>query len=83
MTFHKPNELAERLLTLRHEMIPFYDRIDPGDSDMHDFFRGFRRVWIIQERQDPAFVDGRLGSYLQLQEKENAGSLVVASGDPK
>jgi len=83
ITFHKPNELAERLLTLRHEMIPYYDRIDHGDPDMHDVFRRFRRVWIIQERQDPAFVNARLNSYLELNQQEVAGSLLVASGEPK
>jgi len=82
ITFHKPNEYAERLLTLRRDMIPLYDRIDRGDPAIHDFFHRFRRVWIIQERQDPAFVDGRLGSYLQLQQKENAGSLVILSAVP-
>jgi hypothetical protein len=82
-SYHRPEEQTARILALRREMLPFFDRIEHNDPSIQNFLRRFRRVWIIQNRRDQAFVDARLGSYLDLKERETAGSLVVTSAYPK
>jgi len=64
-------------------MLPRFERIEQGDPSIRSFFRGFRRVWIVQNRQNLTFVDGRLESYLNLKGQEMAGNLFVVSSEPK
>ncbi len=82
-SFRKPEERTARITALRHEMRPLFDRIEHGDPSVHDFFHRFRRIWIVQNRQNPTFVDARLGSYLDLKEQEMAGGLLISPADPR
>src|ERR1700688_3894589 len=82
-SFHRPEERTARIIALRHEMLPFFERIENGDPSMHEFFRRFQRVWIIQYRQNPAFVDTRLASYLNFKEQQTSGRLLITSLEPK
>jgi hypothetical protein len=82
-SFRKPEERITRITTLRHEMRPLFDRISHDDPSVHNFFRRFRRVWVIGNRQNPAFVDARLGSYLDLKEQQTAGRLLITPADPR
>jgi hypothetical protein len=82
-SFRRPEERTARVVALRREMLPFFERIENGDPSIHDFFRRFRRIWIIQDRQNPALVDARLRSYLDLKEQEIAGSLQINSANPR
>jgi hypothetical protein len=76
-------ERADRIVAIRREMLPLFERVEHGDPAIREFFRRFRRVWIIRERQRPAFVDARLKSYLDLEEQEEAGELLIISATPK
>ena len=82
-SFHEPEERSARLIALRREMRPIFESVENGDSSIRDFFRRFERVWIIQDRQRPAFVNARLTSYLDLKKQEVAGSLLITESDPK
>jgi hypothetical protein len=82
-SYHRSEERTARIFALRHEMLPLFDRVEHSDPSIQAFFRRFRRVWILQNRQNSAFVNTRLGSYLDLKEQELAGNLLVMSADPK
>jgi hypothetical protein len=82
-SYRQSEERTARIVALRHEMLPFLDRVEHNDPSIQAFFRGSRRVWILQNRQNPAFVNTRLGSYLDLKEQEPAGSLLITAADPK
>jgi hypothetical protein len=73
----------QRVTAVRSEMRPFFDRVERGDPTIKDFFRRSRRVWIVQQAQSPVFVDSRLSSYLDLQEREKVGELLIMSSVPK
>jgi hypothetical protein len=79
-SFRKPEELAARVVALRNELHPLFDRIENNDPSTRAFFRRFRRVWIIQSPND-TFVTPRLESYLNLKDQETTGSLVVISSE--
>ena len=46
-------ERIARITALRQEMRPLFERIEHDDPLVHNFFRGFRRVWIIRSGQTP------------------------------
>jgi len=82
-SFRSPEERLERIGALREELLPLFERIEHDDPSIHDFFRRFRRVWIVQNRQKRMFVDSRLESYLDLKGQELAGDLLVVASNPK
>lgn len=82
-SFRNREEQNARIMALRKEMLPFFDQIEHQDPSVQAFFRRFQRVWIIQNRENPAFVNERLGSYLGLKEQETDGSLVVTPAEPR
>lgn len=81
-SYRRSADRTARIVALRQEMLPFFDRVEHNDPSIQDFFRTFRRVWIIQNRQAP-FVRDRLSSYFNLREEDVAGSLLIMSADPK
>ncbi len=81
--FHSTEERADRIVAIRREMLPLFDRVEHGDPKIREFFRRFRQVWIVQSRQNPTFVDARLRSYLDIKEQEKAGELFITSATPK
>jgi len=82
-SFRGPEERAARIVSLRQQMLPLFDRVEHGDPSIQAFFRRFQRVWILQARRNQPFVKARLASYLNLGEQETVGSLLVTSSDPK
>jgi hypothetical protein len=83
ITFHQPVERAERLAYLRGEMIPLFDQISQREAPISDYFHRFRRVWVIQSRQNPTFPETRLSSYFDLKEQDQVGSLLIRLATPK
>lgn len=82
-SFRGPGERDARIIALRQEMLPLFERIENEDPSIHSFFRRFRRVWIIREKQNPFFVDTRLATYLNLEGQQASGSLQITSSEPK
>jgi hypothetical protein len=82
-SFRGVGERSERIAALREEMLPLFDSISNDDPSIRNYFRRFRRVWIVQHRQDPGFADARLESYLDLKGQETVGGLLVRSSDPR
>jgi len=82
-SYRKLEERAQRIATLRREMLPIFDRAEHHDPTISDFFRHFGRVWIVRDAQTPAFVDERFASYLDIKEKEKVGGLLIMSATPK
>jgi hypothetical protein len=78
----RPEELAARIVTLRNELHPFFDRIESNDPSIRTFFHRFPRVWIIQS-PNHTFVKPTLESYLNIKDKETTGSLLVISSEAK
>jgi len=81
-SFRKPEELAARVVALRNELHPLFDRIENNDPSIRAFFHRFRHVWIIQS-PNHTFVKPRLESYLNLKDQETTGSLLVISSEAK
>ena len=77
-SFHTPAERLERIIFLRNEMRPYFKEVEDRAPSVTGFFRGFRRIWIVQKRDDPQFVNSRLGSYLDIKNRETAGTLIIA-----
>lgn len=82
-SYRTPRERAERVAALRSEMLPFFQRVDQGDSTTRDFFRSFRSIWIVQGAEPGKFVDARLGNYVDLGQTESVGRLEITSSHPK
>jgi len=82
-SFHQPEERSARIVALRNEMHPLFERIENGDPSIRDFFRGFRRIWIIEQRESPVFVENHLKSYLNPKEQQTFGHLLITSSYPK
>lgn len=79
----KGAERNQRIDAVRSQMRPFFDQVERGDPGVREFFHRFRKVWIVQQAQSPLFVDSRLSSYLDIQERERVGGLVITSSAPK
>jgi hypothetical protein len=71
------------MVTIRQEMRPVFDRVERHDPSVTSYFRRFRCVWIVQNRQNHLFDDARLASYLDLKESEPSGTLMVTRSYPK
>lgn len=76
-------EHAARIASLRHEMLPLFVEVESNAPSIHDFFRGFRRIGIVENRQEPLFSTDRLSAYLDLQSQQTVGTLQVISSVPK
>jgi hypothetical protein len=79
----KGEDRNERISAIRGEMRPLLERVENGDPAIRQYFRSFRRVWIVQNAQNPIFMDARLNSYLDTKERERVGSLLITSSTPK
>jgi hypothetical protein len=79
----KGEDRNERISAIRAEMRPFFEQVENEDPAIRQYFRGFRRVWVVQDAQNPFFVDPRLNSYLDVKRQEKVGSLLVMSSTPK
>jgi hypothetical protein len=64
-------------------MSPLFRRVEDHDPDVRAFFGEFRRVWILESRENAQFVSERLDSYVNLQQKTTLGSLIIFSAVPK
>jgi hypothetical protein len=82
-SFTKPENRTQRILALRQEMLPLFQRVEDQDSSMSKFFRRFRRVWIIENREGQRFTAQRLNSYLEIKRQEIVGSVIVTAANPK
>jgi len=49
------------------QVASWLERIEQGDPAVGEFFRGFRRVVVIDDAGKPAFVQTRLASFLKVQ----------------
>jgi hypothetical protein len=79
----KGTDRDERITAVRSEMRPFFEQIERGDPSIKEFFRRFRKVWIVQQAQNPVFVDSHLSSYLDIQNNETVGGLQITSAVAK
>ena len=61
-SYRKPEELQARIVQLRNEFRPIFLKIESDDSSIRDFFRRFRRVWIVESGQRRGFSEDKLGS---------------------
>ena len=82
-SYRSPEELSARIAALRQEMRPMFDRIERKDPSITSFFHRFRRVWVIQNRENHLFADDRLASYLELQQPQVSGTLLIIAARPK
>ena len=82
-SFRRTEELNARIIALRQELSPIFDRIEHQDPSVRSFFQQFPRVWIIENREFQLFNDRRLASYLDLQEPEAWGSVIVQPAHPR
>ena len=82
-SFRTPEELNARIVSLRQEKRPLIDPVKRNDPSITSFFRRFRRVWVIQNRENHLFVNERLASYFDLQQPETSGRLLITPAQPK
>lgn len=82
-SFHTPLEREQRIVRLRSEMRPFFKDIENRSPSITGFFQGFRRIWVIQRRDNPQFVNARLSPFLDVTTTETAGTLIVAEATAK
>ena len=82
-SFHTPAERQERVVALRNEMRPYFKEVEDQAPSITGFFRGFRRIWIVQKRDDPQFVDSRLRSYFDIKNRETVRTLIVTEATAK
>jgi hypothetical protein len=83
VSIYQGAELTQRLLQLRSELTPMFDRVEGRDPKVADFFRQFTHVWIIDDRAAPIFDPAKLSTYLDLKSEENSGSLRVVLARPR
>jgi hypothetical protein len=81
-SYRQPEERAARILALRQEMLPFFDKVERQDSSIQAFFRRFHRVWIIQNRSAP-FVNSRLAFYFDVSDEYSKDNLMILSAVAK
>ena len=82
-SYRKPEERAARVIEVRAEMLPFFDRVENSDPSVKAFFRTFRRVWIVQKREDKILSERRLVSYFDPVETDEQGILTITMAVPK
>lgn len=82
-SYRQPGETQARIVTLRNTLRPIFDQVENNDPSIRAFFRRFRRVWIVQNRQGGEFVSDRLESYLKIKDQEIAGNLLLTASEPK
>jgi len=82
-SYRTPKELQARIVQLRNELRPIFLKVESDDPSIRDFFRRFRRVWIVENSQRRGFSNEKLGAYLKIENQEITGSLVAIQAKPK
>lgn len=72
-----------RTAAIRSELLPSLELVEKRDASVVDFFHRYRRIWVVQNGQEPIFDKAALGSYLEFREQQNFGALAVISAIPK
>jgi hypothetical protein len=79
----KGEDSNQSVALIRDQMRPFFGQIESGDPSLHQFFRQFRRIWIVQDTRTPMFQDAHLDTYLNLGDSEAVGNLVVVGASAR
>jgi hypothetical protein len=53
------------------------ERVESHDVEVSSFLRKFRRIIVIDRRQDHTFVPDRLAAFLNLEGQQNFDDFVV------
>ena len=82
-SYRNPEELQARIVQLRNELRPIFLKVESNDPSIRDFFRRFRKVWIVETSQRRGFSNEKLGAYLKIENQEITRSLVAIQAEPK
>lgn len=78
-----PAEQDEGVQAAENQIAPWLERIEHGDPAVGEFFRGFRRIVVIDDIERPTFVQTRLASLLKSQAGLQRANLKVEVFVPK
>jgi len=69
-----PNAL---MAASRSALTPLFEQVENNAEATHEFFRGFHRVWVVEDPSEQPFSREHLRTYLALGEEKRVGTLVI------
>jgi hypothetical protein len=78
-----PDEQKEGLRSVQADLMPVLERVERHDAAVSSFFHQFRRIIVIDDQQDPAFLPARLASFLKLEGDQRLDNWVLLSYVPE
>jgi hypothetical protein len=61
------------------DLIPWLERVENHDVEVSGFLRKFRRIIVIDRRQDHTFAPHRLATFSNLEGQQNFDDFIVLS----
>ncbi|HLZ40795.1 MAG TPA: hypothetical protein VKQ11_07530 [Candidatus Sulfotelmatobacter sp.] len=77
------DERDDGIRAIQTELVPWLDRVQGHDAMVIAFFRNSRRIIVVDDHQDHAFVTERLDSFLRLQAQQQSGNWLLLFYAPK
>jgi hypothetical protein len=70
-------ERTQGIHAIQSDVVPWLERVENHDVEVSRFFRNFRRIIVIDSRQDHTFTADRLAAFLNLEGQQNYDDFVV------
>ena len=70
-------ERTQGIQAIQSDLIPWMERVENHDVEVSSFLRKFRRIIVIDRRQDHTFAPDRLATLLNLEGQQNFDDFVV------
>ena len=70
-------EQNEGVQAIESQIVPWLERVEQGDPEVHRFFQHFRGVVVVDKIQMPAFVPARLETFLKPEEEREVSDLRI------
>ena len=70
-------ERAQGIHAIQSDVVPWLERVENHDVEVTRFFRNFRRIIVIDSRQDHTSTADRLAAFLNLEGQQNYDDFVV------
>ncbi|HEV2395818.1 MAG TPA: hypothetical protein VGS27_02600 [Candidatus Sulfotelmatobacter sp.] len=82
-TSFSASERNDGIRAIETELIPLLERVQSHDAIVDHFFRNFRRIVVVDIDNRQTFDPARLASFLNLNEQQKSGDLVLSFYSPK
>lgn len=73
-----PVEQEDGVREIRRDLLPHLEAVERQEPSTGEFFRGFAKIVVVDNQEEPVFIASRLACFLNLTSEHDAGHLRVS-----